>query len=439
VKRIIGAVAGVEYFQRERNMSVESILSDGNGLFATKLAPDEFALKVIEIIRSEGDQGLRRIITALDGSPPKSFEVPQSKIDSAFESLDPKSVSALEFAVEQVRAFQSRALPKSWSDSKRNVGEKVTPLNSVAAYVPAGTAPLASTVIMTVVPAQVAGVEEIIVVTPATGNSTPHPAVLTAAKIAGATRVFTIGGAQAIAAMAYGTETVPAVDLICGPGNVWVTAAKKLVYGDVGIDGLYGPTETMVIADDSAKPSFTASDLIAQAEHDPLAMPILVALSEEIVINTETEIDRQLKCLPRGEIARSAFTNRGVAVIVTNTAEAIEVANSAAPEHLCILTADADELIDKVKNAGGLFVGEWSAEIMADYIAGPSHVMPTGGTARFSSALSVRDFIRVTPVLTFDDATFLELSQHAELLAKLEGLQGHAAASEYRRQYIIGE
>ena len=439
MKRIIGAVAGVEYFQRERNMSVESTLSDWNGLFATKLPPNEVALKVIEIIRSEGDQGLRRIITALDGSPPKSFEVPQSKIDSAFESLDPKSVSALEFAVEQVRAFQSRALPKSWSDSKRNVGEKVTPLNSVAAYVPAGTAPLASTVIMTVVPAQVAGVEEIIVVTPATGNSTPHPAVLTAAKIAGATRVFTIGGAQAIAAMAYGTETVPAVDLICGPGNVWVTAAKKLVYGDVGIDGLYGPTETMVIADDSAKPSFTASDLIAQAEHDPLAMPILVALSEEIVINTETEIDRQLKYLPRGGIARSAFTNRGVAVIVNNTAEAIEVANSAAPEHLCILTADADELIDKVKNAGGLFVGEWSAEIMADYIAGPSHVMPTGGTARFSSALSVRDFIRVTPVLTFNEATFLELSQHAELLAKLEGLQGHAAASEYRRQYIIGE
>tara|TARA_B100001971_G_scaffold98970_2_gene91408 strand:+ start:511 stop:1830 length:1320 start_codon:yes stop_codon:yes gene_type:complete len=439
VKRIIGAVAGVEYFQRERNMSVESTLSDGNGLFATKLPPNEFALKVIEIIRSEGDQGLRRIITALDGSPPKSFEVSQSKIDSAFENLDPKSVSALEIAVEQVRTFQSRALPKSWSDSKRNLGERVTPLNSVAAYVPAGTAPLASTVIMTVVPAQVAGVEEIIVVTPATGNSTPHPAVLTAAKIAGATRVFTIGGAQAIAAMAYGTETVPAVDLICGPGNVWVTAAKKLVYGDVGIDGLYGPTETMVIADDSAKPSFTASDLIAQAEHDPLAMPILVALSEEIVINTETEIDRQLKYLPRGEIARSAFTNRGVAVIVNNTAEAIDVANSAAPEHLCILTTDADKLIDKVKNAGGLFVGEWSAEIMADYIAGPSHVMPTGGTARFSSALSVRDFIRVTPVLTFNEATFLELSQHAELLAKLEGLQGHAAASEYRRQYIIGE
>ena len=439
MKRIIGAIAAAEYFQRERNISVESTLSDGNGLFKTKLSPSEFALKIIEIVRSEGDQGLRRIITALDGLPPKSFEVPQSKIDSAVESLDTKSISAIELAVEQVCAFQSKALPKSWSDSKRNLGERITPLNSIAAYVPAGTAPLVSTVIMTVVPAQVAGVEEIIVVTPTSGNSAPDPAVLTAAKIAGATRVFTIGGAQAIAAMTYGTETVPAVDLICGPGNAWVTAAKKLVYGDVGIDGVYGPTETMVIADDSAKPSFTASDLIAQAEHDPLAMPILVALSEEIVLNTEAEIDRQLKNLPREDIARSAFMNRGVAVIVDSTAEAIDVANSVAPEHLCLLTADANELIDKVKNAGGLFVGEWSAEIMADYIAGPSHVMPTGGTARFSSALSARDFIRVTPVLTFDETTFLELSQHAELLAKLEGLQGHAAASEFRRNYLVGE
>ena len=265
MKRIIGATAGAEYFQRERNISVESTLSDGNGLFKTKLSPSEFALKIIEIVRSEGDQGLRRIITALDGSPPRSFEVPQSKIDSAVQSLDTKSISAIELAVEQVRAFQSKALPKSWSDSKRNLGERITPLNSVAAYVPAGTAPLVSTVIMTVVPAQVAGVEEIIVVTPTSGNSAPDPAVLTAAKIAGATRVFTIGGAQAIAAMTYSTETVPAVDLICGPGNAWVTAAKKLVYGDVGIDGVYGPTETMVIADDSAKPRFTASDLIAQA------------------------------------------------------------------------------------------------------------------------------------------------------------------------------
>ncbi|MBC8452958.1 MAG: histidinol dehydrogenase [Chloroflexi bacterium] len=439
MKRVIGAAAGIDYFKRERNLPAEAVLSDGNGLFADKVSPNEFAARVIDIVRNEGDAGIARINTALDGSSPDSFEVPQSEIDSALANLDPASISAFELAAERVRKFQSRGLPKSWNDGTGKFGERVTPLKTIAAYVPGGTAPLASTVIMTVVPATVAGVEEIIVATPAPGNSMPHPAVLAAAKIAGASRVFKLGGAQAIAALAYGTETVPAVDLICGPGSAWVTAAKKLVYGDVGIDGLYGPTETLVIADDSADPRFTASDLIAQAEHDTVAMPILVALSEEIVDNTEAEIDRQLKDLPRESIAKAAFSNRGVAVVVNNTSEAIDVANAAAPEHLCILTSDADDLVEKVTSAGGLFVGEWSAEVMADYVAGPSHVMPTAGTARFNSALSVRNFVRVTPVLTFDDATFLELSKDAELLAKLEGLHGHAAASEYRRRHMVGE
>ena len=439
MKRVIGAAAGIYYFKRERNLPVEAVLSDGRGLFADKVSPIEFASRVIDIVRNEGDAGLTRINTALDGSSPDTFEVPESEINAAFKNLDPASLSALELAADRVRKFQIKGLPKSWSDGAGKVGERVTPLGSVAAYVPAGTAPLASTVIMTVVPAKVAGVEEIIVATPAPGNSMPHPAVLAAAKIAGASRVFKLGGAQAIAALAYGTETVPSVDLICGPGSAWVTAAKKLVYGDVGIDGLYGPTESLVIADDSADPRFTASDLIAQAEHDTVAMPILVALSEEIVDKTEAEIERQLEDLPRGNIAKAAFTNRGVSVVVDTTIEAIAVANAAAPEHLCILTADADDLVDKVTSAGGLFVGEWSAEVMADYVAGPSHVMPTAGTARFSSALSVRNFVRVTPVLTFDDDTFLKLSKDAELLAKLEGLHGHAAASEYRRRHIIGE
>lgn len=439
MKRVIGAAAGIDFFKRERNLPTEAVLSDGRGLFPNKVSPIEFASRVIDIVRNEGDAGLARINTALDGSSPETFEVPQSEIDAAFQNLDPASINALELAADRVRKFQSKGLPKSWTDGAGKFGERVTPLGSVAAYVPAGTAPLASTVIMTVVPAKVAGVEEIIVVTPAPGDSMPHPAVLAAAKIAGASRVFKLGGAQAIAAMAYGTETVPSVDLICGPGSAWVTAAKKLVYGDVGIDGLYGPTETLVIADDSADPRFTASDLIAQAEHDTVAMPILVGLSDEIIDKTEAEIERQLEDLPRENIARAAFTNRGVAVVVETTLEAIAVANAAAPEHLCILTADADDLVDKVTSAGGLFVGEWSAEVMADYVAGPSHVMPTAGTARFSSALSVRNFVRVTPVLTFDDDTFLKLSKDAELLAKLEGLHGHAAASEYRRRHIIGE
>ncbi len=439
MKRVIGAAAGIEYFQRERNMPVEAVLSDGNGLFTDKISPNEFAARVIDIVRNEGDAGLIRINTALDGVATDTFEVPQSEIDSALANMDPASVSALELAAERVRKFQSRGLPKSWSDGSGKFGERVTPLGSVAAYVPGGTAPLASTVIMTVVPARVAGVENIIIATPAPGDSMPHPSVLAAAKIAGASRVFKLGGAQAIAALAYGTESIPAVDLICGPGSAWVTAAKKLVYGDVGIDGLYGPTETLVIADKSADPCFTAADLIAQAEHDVVAMPILVALSEDIVEETEAEIERQLEDLPRGSTARAAFSNRGVAIVVDNTTEAIAVANAAAPEHLCILTEDADDLVDQVKSAGGLFVGEWSAEVMADYVAGPSHVMPTAGTARFSSTLSVRNFVRVTPVLTFDDETFLKLSKDAELLAKLEGLHGHAAASEYRRRRMVGE
>ena len=439
MKRVIGAAAGIDYFKRERNLSIDTVLSDGRGLFDEELTPDAFAERVIEIVRSEGDAGIHRINTALDGSTPELFEVPQSVIDDALDNLDPASVKAFKLAADRVRKFQKRGLPKSWSDGTGKFGERVTPLKSIAAYVPGGTAPLASTVIMTVVPAQVAGVEEIVVVTPSPGDSMPHPAVLAAAKIAGASRMFKLGGAQAIAALAYGSETVPAVDLICGPGSAWVTAAKKLVYGDVGIDGLYGPTETLVIADESADPRFTASDLIAQAEHDVIAMPILVAVSEEIVDKTQEEIDRQLAELPRGNTASAAFNNRGVAVVVENTAEAVDVANAAAPEHLCILTDDAEDLIDSVTNAGGLFVGEWSAEVMADYVAGPSHVMPTAGTARFSSALSVRDFVRVTPVLTFDDDTFLTLSKDAELLAKLEGLHGHAAAAEYRRRHIIGE
>ena len=439
MKRVVGAAAGIEYFRRERNLPVEAVLSDGNGLFPDRITPDEFAARVIQIVRKEGDAGLGRSNTALDGFSPELFEVPQSEIDAALDELDPTAVSALELAADRVRKFQERGLPKSWSDGTGKFGERVTPLKSVAAYVPGGTAPLASTVIMTVVPAKVAGVDEIVITTPAPGDSMPHPAILAAARIAGADRVFKLGGAQAIAALAYGTESVPAVDLICGPGNVWVTAAKKLVYGDVGIDGLYGPTETLLIADDSADPRFTAADLIAQAEHDTVAMPVLVALSEGFVEQTEAEIERQLENLPRSETARSAFSNRGVAVVVTNTDEAIQVANAAAPEHLCILTEDASDLVKNVRNAGGLFVGEWSAEVMADYVAGPSHVMPTAGTARFSSALSARNFVRVMPVLTFDDTTFLELSKDAEILAKLEGLHGHAAASEYRRRRMVGE
>ncbi|MGB1749342.1 MAG: histidinol dehydrogenase, partial [Dehalococcoidia bacterium] len=294
MKRLVGLEAGLTHFENNRTVVADSILSDGNGLFKDQLNPSDFASRVIDIVKKEGDAGVRRISASLDKDELEFFEVTQEQLDSAVDQLDANSRSAFENAADRVSKFQSRGLPKSWTDGTGKFGEKVTPLRSVAAYVPGGTAPLASTVIMTVVPAKVAGVDEVIVATPAPGRSLPHPAVLAAARIAGADRVFKIGGAQAIAALAYGTESIPSVDLICGPGNAWVTAAKKLVYGDVGIDGLYGPTETLVIADESADPRFTAADLIAQAEHDVVAMPILIALSDEVADATERAVAEQL-------------------------------------------------------------------------------------------------------------------------------------------------
>ena len=292
---------------------------------------------------------------------------------------------------------------------------------------------------MTAVPAVAAGVANVIVATPPESDGLPHPAILAACKLSGVHRVFAIGGAPAIAALAVGTESVPRVNLICGPGNVWVTAAKLAVFGQVGIEGIYGPTETMVIVDDSSSPELAAADLIAQAEHDPMARPMLVATSEQIASAVEHHLNLQLANLPRTTIAKAAFENNGAAVIVEDTYEAVAVANMLAPEHLCIATQDASELIGQVKNAGGVFAGEWSAEVMADYVAGPSHVMPTGGSAKWSSTLSARDFVRVMPVVNFTEQQFMELSSDAAALARMETLDGHAEASMLRRRRALGE
>ena len=306
-------------------------------------------------------------------------------------------------------------------------------------YVPAGTAPLASTVLMTAIPARVAGVSEVILCTPASGGRLPDPSILAAASIAGVDRIFKIGGAQAIAAMALGTETVPAVDIVCGPGNVFTTAAKKLLYGEVGIDGIFGPTETLVIADADANPEFCAADLIAQAEHDPMARPVLVTTSREIADQVESAVNKRLTALDRRAIAKAALDDNGAIVLVETIEEAVEIANSMAPEHLCLAVAEPDQYVPLVKSAGGIFVGEYSAEVLGDYIAGPSHVMPTSGTARFASALSVRSFLRFTPVIAINAAAFLEIGKHALELAKLEGLGGHAAAAEVRLKKLVGE
>jgi len=289
-----------------------------------------------------------------------------------------------------------------------------------------------SSVLMTVVPARVAGVEQVYMTSPASADGQVSPLKLVAADIAGVDRVFRASGAQAIAALAYGTETVPRVDKVCGPGNIFVTLAKRLVYGDVGIDSFYGPTETVVVADDTADPASCAADLLAQAEHDELATPLLLTPSEALARAVAGEVERQLEGLARAKIARSALEARGGIVVTAGLEEALELANAFGPEHLCLLVRDAASWAPRVRHAGGLFLGETSPEAVGDYTAGPSHVMPSGGSARFSSPLSVFDFLKFTSVVGIDAATLDRLGPPAAAIARAEGLTAHARAIERR-------
>ena len=435
LRRIHGLEAAIaEFSNRSMAGGDDEPMTDGGGIYRKLMSPEAFADRVIADVRERGDVFVRRITEALDGVDLKDFEVPTVVIRSAKDRLKANEVAALELAAERVAAFQRRTLPESWRDVAAGYGEVVHPIGSVGCCIPGGTAPLASTVIMTAVPAKVAGVPYVCVVTPAGRDGSPHSAVLTACDIAGVDAVFAVGGAQAVAALAVGTESIPKVDVICGPGSIWVTAAKRRVYGMVGIDGIYGPTETMVIIDDDSDAAVTAADMLAQAEHDVLAAPVLVALSDDAVDAVESELATQLEMLPRAKIAGSALNGRGAAVVVDTIDEALKVAEEFAPEHLCMGFAGADRLLDKVRNAGGIFIGERSGEVLADYVAGPSHVMPTGGSARFSSALSARDFVRVTPFLDMDEDTFASISHAASDLARLEMLEAHARASDIRRR-----
>jgi histidinol dehydrogenase len=441
MRRVVGLKAALQAVNDVRSLDSREILTDGNGLYPVKLTPDEFAARVIADVRRDGDAAVRRITNALDGTigtEDTPLEVPTERVRAAVDKISPAVRGALELAVKRVEAFQKAAMPKSWRDPSGDFGEEVRPLGRAGVYVPGGSAPLASSVVMTVVPARVAGVAEIILSTPGRAGQDPHPVVLAAAAIAGADRVFSIGGAQAIAAMAYGTESVPRVDIVCGPGNAFTTAAKKAVFGDVGVDGLYGPTETAVIADHSADPVFAAADLLAQAEHDVVALPVLITTSGAVADAIEAEVTRQLKGLPRTKIA-SAAVARGLSLVVDSVDEAVTVANALAPEHLCVSVTDATKYLPQIRFAGGIFLGEYSAEVMADYVAGPSHVMPTGGTARFASALSVRNFLRVSPFLNLSEKAFMELATDASELARAEGLDAHAAAADRRRRKLAGE
>ncbi len=408
-------------------------------IFGEDLSAMQVAARIIADVREDGDKAVLSHSNRIDGEALTFIEVSPDEMSKAVDKLPAGVLSSLKVAAERITAFQSRALPVGWMDDGESYGEVVTPVGRAGIYVPAGAAPLSSTVLMTAIPARVAGVPEVILCTPATGDRLPDPSILAAASIAGVDRVFKIGGAQAIAAMAIGTETVPAVDIVCGPGNIFTTAAKKLLYGEVGIDGIFGPTETLVIADRDADPEFCAADLIAQAEHDPMARPVLVTTSSEMADRVEAAVDEQLAVLDRAAIAQAALDDNGAVVVVETVEEAVEVANTMAPEHLCLAVAEAERYVPLVKSAGGIFVGEYSAEVLGDYVAGPSHVMPTSGTARFASALSVRSFLRFTPVVAIDSDAYLGVGKHAAELAKLEGLGGHAAAADIRLKKLVGE
>jgi histidinol dehydrogenase len=390
-------------------------------------------------VREEGDAAVRRYARALDGVDLETIRVDPAQVAAASAQVPKKVRQALHLAARRVREFHQAVMPQEFMDEEQGLGQLIRPLERVGLYAPGGTAAYPSTVLMTAIPARVAGVGEVILTTPSQGGQPLNPAVLAAAEIAGVDAVYRIGGVPAIGAMAYGTESVPKVDKICGPGNVFVAYAKKLVQGHVDIDGVFGPTETIVIADENANPAFCAADLIGQAEHDPLATAILITDSAGLVQRVEDELDRQLVSRSRGDVARGALERQGRAVLVDNIAQAVDLANRIAPEHLCLMLRDPWNWTKRVRHAGGLFLGEYSPEVMGDYVAGPSHVMPTGGTARFSSALGVHQFLRTMPVVDLSPADFRRLGPAAVEIAQTEGLDGHAGAVQLRLDSLNAE
>ena len=391
--------------------------------------PEQAVRQIIQEVRQRGDDALFDYALKIDGIKLASLEVTREQISRTYHDVDAEVVSALKLAAERIRAFHMVQKDIIWGRAGQpGSGWLAHPLERVGAYVPGGTASYPSTVLMTAIPARVAGVKEVIMVTPPGANGMVPPLTLVAADIAGVDRIFAVGGAQAIAALAFGTESIPRVDKICGPGNIFVVLAKKLVYGVVGIDGLQGPSEVLIIADETANPKYCAADLLAQAEHDPLASAILVVTSPRLADEINREVEQQLSRLPRQAIATESLATRGIIAVVTNIDEAIELANLYAPEHLSLMVERAASYVDRLSNAGCIFVGERSSVVLGDYVAGPSHVLPTGGTARFSSPLNVTDFIKITDVVAIDESSLRHLGPVAQKLAKAEGLDAHAAA-----------
>ena len=407
-------------------------------LFGRELTVEEAVAQILQDVRCRGDRALFDYSRSLDGVELTSLEIGHSEMSKCRNRVDPDLFQALEQAAGRIREFHQKGVRHSWIDTDEGgLGQWIRPLERVGIYVPGGRAAYPSTLLMTAIPARVAGVREIFVTTPSARDGV-SPVTLVAAQMAEVDRIFTVGGAQAIAALAFGTESIPRVDKIFGPGNVFVQVAKRSVFGEVGVDGFYGPTETVILADESADPSLCAADILAQAEHDTLASAILITTSRDIASLVNQEIEKQLSVLDRHETIAASLEKRCGTVIVPSMDDAVALINEYAPEHLSIMTQDPWNWAERIRNAGGIFVGEDSPEVVGDYVAGPSHVMPTGGTARFSSPVTVDDFVKITSIVGVNRPGFNSIGRSAAIIARAEGLTAHAAAVELRLSQIQG-
>ncbi|PAD45535.1 histidinol dehydrogenase [Shouchella clausii] len=390
---------------------------------------------IIETVKKEGDQALVDYTQQFDGVELTDLCVTKAELDNAYRHIDQPVLAAIRQAIANVRAFHEQQKAKSWFQTAPDgtiLGQRVTPLDAVGVYVPGGKAAYPSSIIMNVVPAQVAGVKDILMVSPSGKNGSLPPAVLATAAELGVHTIYKLGGAQAVAALAYGTETVRPVDKITGPGNKYVALAKRAVFGDVAIDMIAGPSEICVLADEKANPAYVAADLLSQAEHDEDATAVLVTPSRELAEAVQQETARQLATLPRKEIAGRALEQFGALYVTASLAQAIEVVNQLAPEHLEIATEEPLALLGRVKHAGAIFLGSYSAEPVGDYFAGPNHVLPTNGTARFASPLSVDDFVKKSSIISYSKTALAENGKAITELARLEGLEAHARAIDIR-------
>jgi len=393
--------------------------------------------EIVENVKNRKDEAVFEYTKKFDGAEMDSgsIRVTESEIQEALSQVEPVLLTIMKRAMKNIRTYHEKQKQYSWFDSQPNgtiLGQKVTPLASVGVYVPGGKAAYPSSVLMNIIPAEVAGVSRIVMVTPPGKDGKVNPATLIAAHLAGATEIYKVGGAQAIAALAFGTESIPRVNKIVGPGNIFVALAKKAVYGHVSIDSIAGPSEILVLADDSANPRFIASDLLSQAEHDELASAILITTSEELAKQVSKEVDNFVAKLSRAEIMTKSLANYGYILIADTMAEAIETANEIASEHLEIQTRNPFEVMTKIDNAGAIFLGEYSSEPLGDYFAGPNHVLPTNGTAKFFSPLSVDDYIKKSSIIYYSREALEPIHKDIEIFAEAEELTAHANSIRVR-------